>query len=153
MNSSALATGDHGIMMTTTMISTRPGQKSVTIPAIEAVVSRDCGKTQKPPTSPSSDVPELSPRPLALSLAGKSQSMTQRYAKKIICLANSRKRPAGRCVAGREVTGKGFGDWIRPVSDRLTQEISLEECRFEDGRDPSLLDVIAIAMKSPQPQQ
>lgn len=79
--------------------------------------------------------------------------MTERYTKTIVCLANSRKPPSGRCVAGREVTGKGFGDWIRPVSERLTQEISLEERRYKDGRDPSLLDIIAIEMKSPQPQR
>jgi len=78
--------------------------------------------------------------------------VTKRYTKTIICLANSRKPPSGRCVAGREVTGKGFGDWIRPISERPTQEISLEEHRYQDGRDPSLLDIIAIEMKSPQPQ-
>lgn len=51
------------------------------------------------------------------------------------------------------MTGKNFGEWIRPVSPRPTQEISLEERRYKDGRNPSLLDIIAIQMKSPQPQR
>ncbi len=78
--------------------------------------------------------------------------MTNRYTKKIVCLANSRKPPSGRCVAGREVTEESFGGWIRPVSARTTQEISLEERRYEAGQDPSVLDVISIEMKNPQPQ-
>jgi hypothetical protein len=79
--------------------------------------------------------------------------VTKRYTKTIVCLANSRKPPSCRCVAGREFTGKGFGEWIRPVSARPTQEISLEERRYKEGQDPSLLEVIAIEMKSPEPQR
>jgi hypothetical protein len=74
------------------------------------------------------------------------------YTKTIVCLANSRKPPSGRCVAGREVTSAGFGAWIRPVSGRSSQEISEEERRYEDGTDPRVLDVIAIDMIRVQPQ-
>lgn len=74
------------------------------------------------------------------------------YTKTIVCLANSRKPPSGRCVAGREVTSLGFGAWIRPVSARPTQEISEEERRYQDGTDPKVLDVIAIEMIGAQPQ-
>lgn len=79
--------------------------------------------------------------------------MTQPYTTTIVCLANSRKPPSGRCVAGREWSGRSFGDWVRPVSDRPTQEISLEERRYEHGQDPCLLDIIAIQMKTAQPQR
>jgi len=74
------------------------------------------------------------------------------YTKTIVCLANSRKPPSGRCVAGREVTSAGFGAWIRPVSTRASQEISEEERRYQDGKDPRVLDVIAIEMIHAQPQ-
>ena len=45
------------------------------------------------------------------------------YTKTIVCLANSYKRPNGRCIAGREVLANGYGGWIRPVSDRQTEEL------------------------------
>ncbi len=73
------------------------------------------------------------------------------YIKTLVCLANSRK-PSGRCVAGREMVGGDFGDWIRPVSARSTQEISFNERRYQNGSDPQVLDIIAIPMIKPQPQ-
>jgi hypothetical protein len=73
------------------------------------------------------------------------------YTKTIVCLANSRKPPSGRCIAGRKVTSYGFGKWVRPVSARESREISEEERRYHDGSDPRVLDVISIEMIATKP--
>ncbi len=73
------------------------------------------------------------------------------YIKEIVCLANSRKL-SGRCIAGREVSSRGFGAWIRPVSDRSSQEIAEREQRYEDGNVPRVSDLVGIKMTRPQPQ-
>jgi len=72
------------------------------------------------------------------------------YIKTIMCLANSRKI-SGRCIAGREFTDEQIGDWVRPVSARENAELSEEERRFENGRDPRVLDIIQIPMIEPKP--
>jgi hypothetical protein len=76
--------------------------------------------------------------------------MPAKYTKTIICLANSRKI-TGRCVAGREIGGGKIGAWIRPVSGRPAGELSEEDRRFQNGQDPSLLDVISVPMVEPRP--
>ena len=70
------------------------------------------------------------------------------YTKKIVCLANSRKLN-GRCVAGREWDGTGFGCWIRPVSSAQKGELGNQ--RYCEGtRDPQLLDVIEVPLLEPR---
>lgn len=75
------------------------------------------------------------------------------YEKTVLCLANSRKPPSGRCVAGRTINGQSFGEWIRPISDRPGHEISEEERRFDSGQRAQVLDVIAIPMIEPRPMR
>jgi hypothetical protein len=70
------------------------------------------------------------------------------YAKRIVCLANSYKYPNGRCIAGKELPA---GGWIRPVSPRPTQEVTLGECRYADDTHPRLLDIIDVPLDSAVP--
>ncbi len=72
------------------------------------------------------------------------------YEKTIVCFANSR-RPGGRCVAGKELIGEEFGEWVRPIGNGQTEIISEEDRRYEDGTDPAILDVIRIHMSQPNP--
>lgn len=73
------------------------------------------------------------------------------YVKKIICLANSRKPPSGRCVAGKEFEGNEIGEWIRPVSARASHEVSEDERRYENGIKAQILDIVSIPLIQADP--
>lgn len=65
--------------------------------------------------------------------------------KVFVCLANSRKI-SGRCIAGRELLDCDVGEWIRPVSERDSREISEEDRRYEDGSTAQVFDIIRVHM-------
>ena len=69
---------------------------------------------------------------------------------KIICLANSRKY-AGRCIAGKELTGDEVGAWIRPVSGASTGELSLQDIALPSGKMPNLLDIVTVPLREAVP--
>jgi len=72
------------------------------------------------------------------------------YSKTIVCFANSRKT-GGRCVAGKEWRDGIPGEWVRPISQRTSHEMSIGECRYESGKVPGLLDIVDIEFDCHQP--
>ena len=78
--------------------------------------------------------------------------MQETTTKRIVCLANSRKM-SGRCIAGKELSPDGRpSGWIRPVSDRESEEVSEYERQYEDGSDPRVLDVIDVPVIQAKPK-
>jgi len=73
------------------------------------------------------------------------------YSATIICLANSRKPPSGRCIAGKELKDNRVGGWLRPVSARAGHEVSEEERRYENGIKAQLLDILTVPLIRPAP--
>ena len=70
---------------------------------------------------------------------------------KMLCLANSKKPPTGRCVAGKELINGAVGKWIRPVSDRLGKEVSEDERRYEDGATAQVGHKISLVLSVAAP--
>lgn len=71
--------------------------------------------------------------------------------KKIVCLAKSRKI-GGLCFAGKEISNNNvIGSWIRPVSSRESEAISSNECEYDDGCEPDLLDIMEIPIVKHKP--
>jgi hypothetical protein len=72
------------------------------------------------------------------------------YSKTILCFADSRKL-TGRCIAGKELNHRQLGGWVRPVSARPAEEISITDRRYQDGTMPAVMDLIEIPMSAPKP--
>ncbi len=72
------------------------------------------------------------------------------FSKTLVVLANSCKHN-GRCVAGKEVTHRRFGAWIRPTSNRPTGELSAFDQRLVSGGQPAVLDVVDVPLSRPAP--
>jgi hypothetical protein len=75
------------------------------------------------------------------------------YNRTIVCLANSIKHHPSRCIAGKEWSANGAGQWVRPVADYRIDEgaISPAASRLQDGSQPQLLDVLQIPLVDPVP--
>ncbi|MBR8306434.1 hypothetical protein LGM54_07595 [Burkholderia cenocepacia] len=71
--------------------------------------------------------------------------------KRIICLANSRKR-AEHCVAGIEVLRGGrLGGWIRPIGSGWEHALLTKEQIYEDGTSPQVLDILDVHLLEHRP--
>lgn len=74
--------------------------------------------------------------------------------KTIGILANSIRRGC-HCIAGRELTQRDdqwyWGSWIRPVSSHGEGEVAHQECRYADGSQAAVLDMVEIELATSQP--
>ena len=96
---------------------------------------------------PISDVQDLNTQ---IGNDRRKQVLNSDQNKRIVCLANSRKK-GGRCLAGIELSDNRLGKWIRPVSNRQTQELSKCDYQYQDDNDPKLLDIIEVPIREFQP--
>lgn len=68
--------------------------------------------------------------------------------KEIICLANSIKNHPCRCVAGIDIE---TGEWIRPVSEKDSGELTESHYTTEQGHDPAPLNMLRVYLGEPAP--
>lgn len=68
--------------------------------------------------------------------------------KRIVCLANSQKKP-GRCVAGKEIVEGVPGGWVRPVSTkRPNGALSPSERVYISREEPAVLDILECRVEA-----
>ena len=74
--------------------------------------------------------------------------------KTLICLANS-VRHQEHCVAGKEWTDGGPGEWIRPIHSAANQEISTADQTYQGGGAPIPGDFfrLSLARRNPEGNQ
>lgn len=71
--------------------------------------------------------------------------------KRLICLANARKR-GGRCVAGRALLADGsVGPWIRLVTNRDSHALWTFEYKYANDREAAVLDIVEVRVLAPRP--
>jgi hypothetical protein len=72
--------------------------------------------------------------------------------KRIICLANSRKR-GEHCVAGIEVLNDGdLGSWVRPVGSGWEHALLTVEQSYLDNTSPQVLDLLDVHLLEHRPE-
>lgn len=67
----------------------------------------------------------------------------------MVCLANSRKN-GDRCVAGMELGSK---KWVRPISRRYNEAVSVVERQYADRSEPRILDVVTMGLIEKRPSK
>lgn len=72
--------------------------------------------------------------------------------KKFVCLANSRKH-LEHCIAGREISDGITQSWFRPISERPSHGISLDERKYQNQTEPTLGDIISLTTKNHVPHE
>ena len=73
------------------------------------------------------------------------------FVQTIVCFANSRKN-GRRCVAGKSLLRTANDAWVRPVSRDITRALDPTLMAYQDGAQPSLLDIVRVPMQARLPE-